>query len=144
VIVVVPDLDSLETIVPALVELVALGAMVILDLVVVVRGRDGSPAVVEPDAVPGLSSLLGVEGEFGGLLSDSDIGLASLAISPGTAGLVLVGENRWAEPLAAAARRAGGGIVAGEHIPASCVEAVLADLAAENRERGDHATPEKS
>jgi hypothetical protein len=99
-----------------------------------VRDRDGTPAVLEVDAVASLSALAGVEGEFGGLLSDSDIGFASLAIEPGTAGLVLVTEDRWAEPLAVAAKQAGGQIVGGERILASRLVAALSSLSDEQDE----------
>jgi hypothetical protein len=68
-----------------------------------------------------------VEGELGGMLSDNDIALASHALRPRTAGIVLVTEDRWAAPLSVAARRAGGLIVAGERIPPSRVEQALAD-----------------
>ena len=56
-----------------------------------------------------------------------DIELASLALRPATAGIVLVTEDRWAESLSVAARRAGGRILGGERIPASRVETVLTD-----------------
>jgi hypothetical protein len=53
--------------------------------------------------------------------------MVSLAIQAGTVGVVLVTEDRWAQPLALAAERSGGQIVAGERVPAARVEAVLAD-----------------
>ena len=61
------------------------------------------------------------------MLSEHDIELASLALQRGTAGIVLVTEDRWAEPLAVAARQAGGQILGGERIPASRVESALTD-----------------
>jgi hypothetical protein len=67
------------------------------------------------------------------MLSENDIALASRALPPGTVGIVLVTEDRWAAPLSAAARRAGGLIVAGERIPPSRVEEVLADSAEEEQ-----------
>ncbi len=127
VVVVVPDQDALATVVPALAELVQTGKIRILDLVVLVRDREGAVTVLEFEAVESLAALRHVEGELGGMLSDNDIALASLALRPGTAGIVLVTEDRWAEPLSAAARRAGGLIVAGERIPPSRVELVLSD-----------------
>ena len=74
-----------------------------------------------------MTALRDVDGEVGGMLSQHDIELASLALRPGTAGIVLVTEDRWAEPLSVAAQRAGGQILGGERIPASRVESVLTD-----------------
>jgi hypothetical protein len=75
------------------------------------------------------------------MLSDNDIALASHALRPGTTGIVLVTEDRWAAPLSAAARRVGGRIVAGERIPPSRVEQVLAYPAEDEEGALDHATP---
>ena len=126
-IVAMPDLDSLADVVPALAELVAAGVMRILDVVVLVRDSDGAVAVLELEDVGSMAALSEVEGEVGGLLSDGDVEFCAFAIRPGTAGIVLVTEDRWAQPLAVAARRAGGQIVAGERIPAARLEAVLRD-----------------
>jgi hypothetical protein len=41
--------------------------------------------------------------------------------------VVIVTEDRWAKPLSTAARRAGGQIIAGDRIPASRVESILAE-----------------
>lgn len=123
VIVAMPDLDSLANVVPALAELVAAGVMCILDVVVLERDRDGTVAVLELEDVGSMAALAEVEGQVGGLLSDGDIEFCAFAILPGTAGIVLVTEDRWARPLAIAARRAGGQIVAGDRVPAARVEA---------------------
>jgi hypothetical protein len=127
VVVAAPDQDALATVVPALAELVETGKIRILDLVVLVRDREDAVTVLEFEAVESLAALRHVEGELGGMLSDNDIALASHALRPGTAGIVLVTEDRWAAPLSVAARRAGGLIVAGERIPPSRVEQALAD-----------------
>jgi hypothetical protein len=112
--------------VPALAELVQTGKIRILDLVVLERDPEGAVTVLEFEAVESMAELREVEGEFGGMLSDNDVALASRALRPGTTGIVLVTEDRWAAPLSAAARHAGGLIVAGERIPPSRVEQVLA------------------
>jgi hypothetical protein len=52
---------------------------------------------------------------------------AFMALTLG-AGLVIVAEDRWAVPLAAAASSVGGRIAAGERIPANRVERALATL----------------
>jgi hypothetical protein len=126
-VVVVEDLDSLASLAPAVAELVEQAAIRILDLVVVAREADGTVVILEPEAVASLETLADLEGEIGGLLSDHDIELVALALDPGMVGLVVVTEDRWADGLSRAARRAGGQIIAGERIPASRVQAALAD-----------------
>jgi hypothetical protein len=126
-IVAVPNPQSLGTLAPALAQLADSGTMRLLDSVVVSRERDGAVNVVELEAVEGAARLAESCGLIGELLSERDIELASVALAPSSAALVLVIEDRWATPLAAAIARAGGRIVSGERIPAARVEAVLAD-----------------
>lgn len=122
IVVAVPDLDSLAGVAPALAALVETGQIRILDLVTVVRDGDRSVSVRELESVESIAALRDVDGEVGGMLSEHDIALASLAFEPSSAGMVIVAEDRWAEPLASAARRAGGRIIGGERIPPSRVE----------------------
>ncbi len=127
VIVEVPAEDALAAIVPALTDLVDTAKVRILDLVVVVKDAAGAVTVREYETVESIAALRDVEGEVGGLLSEHDVALASSALRPGTVGLVVVTEDRWADSLSAAARRAGGQIVAGERIPPSQVDRAFAD-----------------
>jgi hypothetical protein len=94
----------------------------ILDLAALEKSADGSAAALELDAVDSLAALRDVGGEVGRMLSAHYIELASLALRPGTADIVLVTVDRWAQPLSGAAQRAGGQIIGGERIPASGVE----------------------
>jgi hypothetical protein len=126
-IIAVPDLDSLALLAPALVELVQRATIRILDVVVVVKDVAGSVTPLELDVVDTMAALRGLESDLGGMLSEHDIELASVAVRPGSAGVIVVTEDRWAEPLSVAARLVGGHIVAGERIPASRVESALAD-----------------
>ncbi len=127
IVIVVPDLDSLDTVAPALAEMVNASTIRLLDLVVIGKSPDGEVDVLELEAVDSLRQLGELDGEVGGLLSEHDVELISLALSPGTAGVVVVTEDHWAEPLSIAARQAGGRILAGERIPPARVEAALAD-----------------
>ena len=120
-----PDVDALHTVATALSDLVAAGTVRVLDLVVLVRDAEGVAEAHEVDSVASMAALHGASAEIGGLLSDKDIEVASLALPPSSAGVIVVTEDRWAEPLSIAARRAGGRIVAGDRIPAQRVEAVL-------------------
>ena len=93
-------------------------------------------AVHEVETVCSLAGLRDVEGEIGGLLSEQDVQVAGLALRPGTAGLVIVTEDRWAEPLSLAARGAGGRIVGGERIPPRRVTDALAERIDDQPEGG--------
>ncbi len=126
-VVVTPDEASLAALVPPLAELVAGARIRILDLAVVVRGADAVVTVHEIETVESLAGLRHVDGEVGGLLSQQDVATAGLALRPGTVGLVIVTESRWAEPLSVAARSAGGQIVGGERIPPHRVADGLAE-----------------
>jgi hypothetical protein len=57
---------------------------------------------------------------------------AAAAIEPGTSAVLLVYENRWAAPFAAAVRRNGGVLLASERIPAGDFIAALEALDAAN------------
>jgi Family of unknown function (DUF6325) len=126
-VVVVPGVDSLSTVATALADLVRGGTVRILDLVVVVRDAAGELETSEPDAIDGMAVLDELQLETGRWLSLHDIELSALALQPGTAGVIVVTEDRWAEPLSTAARLAGGRIVAGDRIPPQRVETVLAE-----------------
>ena len=72
------------------------------------------------------------EGASSGLVSEDDVAEAGEALEPGTSAALLIYENRWAGPFAAAVRRSGGQLVANGRIP---VQAFLAALdAAEEAE----------
>ena len=126
-IVVAPDQEALGTVAPALAELVESGTIRILDLVLIARGRDGAVTMLEADTVAGAGELARLDVTVSGMLTEHDVELAAMALRPGTAGIVLVTEDRWAGPLSAAARQAGGRIVAGDRIPPERVERVLAE-----------------
>lgn len=114
---------------PLLVDLVDRGIIRLLDMVFVRKDLDGS--------VVGLSlhdlgeqgvDLTIFEGVSSGLLGDDDIAEAASALEAGCSAGLLVYENVWAAPFAAAMRRAGGQLVASGRIP---IQAILAALDAE-------------
>jgi hypothetical protein len=125
-----PDLGALATLAPVLTGLVDAGTLRILDAVVISRDREGVVELAEPETVPGMTELADACVLLGELLTDRDIELASVTVVTPGAAVVLVAEDRWAGPLADATSSAGGQIVAGEHIPAQRVEAVLAEARA--------------
>ena len=125
-VVVVPDLGSLRTVTPALADLVASAAIRILDLVCVSKSADGGElTVVEFEEAEGMSALESVEGDIGGLLTTRDIETASRLLAPGSSAILLVVEDRWAQALSTAAKRAGGRVVGGGRVARPLVEAAL-------------------
>lgn len=114
---------------PLLVELVDSGIIRILDLVFVTRELDGSVKAIDVSDFDGDGQLdLAVfEGASSGLLAEDDINDATSVIEPGSSAGVLVYENVWAAPFAAALRRGGAQLVASGRIP---VQAILASLEA--------------
>jgi uncharacterized membrane protein len=112
---------------PILVDLVDRGVVRILDLVFVRKDTDGSVVGLELKDLDGDGELdLTVfEGVSSGLLGDDDIQEAGQVLQPGSSAGILVYENVWAGPFAAAIRRSGGQLVASGRIP---VQAVLAAL----------------
>ncbi|MFB6679869.1 DUF6325 family protein [Streptomyces sp. NPDC057684] len=112
---------------PLLVDLVDRGLIRILDLTFVRKEEDGSVSGLEIADLTGDGELdLAVfEGASSGLLGQDDIEEAAKALEPGSSAGVLVYENRWAAPFAAALRRGGARMVASGRIP---VPAILAAL----------------
>ncbi|MFF3613006.1 DUF6325 family protein [Streptomyces sp. NPDC002580] len=112
---------------PILVDLVDRGLIRILDLLFVRKDEDGSVVGMEVADFDGDGALdLAVfEGASSGLLGEDDIEEAGKALEPGNSAGILVYENVWAAPFAAALRRGGAQLVASGRIP---VPAVLAAL----------------
>ena len=112
---------------PHLVDLVDRGIVRILDLVFVSKDLDGSVkgiAIADFDD-DGELDLAVFEGASSGLISDDDIQEAGGILEPGSSAGILVYENVWAGPFAAAVRRGGGQLVASGRIP---IQALIASL----------------
>jgi hypothetical protein len=105
--------------VPLLMDLVERGIVRVLDVMFVVKNDDGTfsgfeASDLEPDSVGDFSVF---EGASSGLLGEDDVATAADGIEPGSAAVLIVYENRWAGPFAAAVRRNGGEVVAFQRIP---------------------------
>ncbi|MEU5335247.1 DUF6325 family protein [Streptomyces asoensis] len=114
---------------PLLVDLVDRGLIRILDLLFVRKDEDGSVVGMEVADLTGDGALdLAVfEGASSGLLGQDDIAEAGGALEPGNSAAILVYENLWAAPFAAALRRGGAQLVASGRIPVPAVLAALDD-----------------
>lgn len=112
-----------------LLRLVDQGIVHVYDLLVVGKDQDGAPYAVDvaesSDRIGGFAEFHGAQS---GLLADDDIRQAADAMQPGTLAALIVYENTWAIPFVAAAREAGGELVAGARIPAQDVIDALEEL----------------
>jgi hypothetical protein len=111
---------------PLIIDLVDRGIIRILDVAFMAKGEDGSIAALDMGELDGDSAGFDAfEGASSGLLDQADLEEAASVLEPGTCAAVLVWENRWAAPVAAALRRSGGQLVASGRIP---IQAILAQL----------------
>ena len=126
---------------PLLVDLVDRGIIRILDLMFLRKDEDGTVTTltqVDLDRMKVLEAAL-FEGATSGLLGPEDVAEAAAALDPGTAAGLLVYENFWATPFAAALRRSGGQLVASGHIPVPALVAALDALEAEEKDAAESA-----
>ncbi|MGY1753496.1 DUF6325 family protein [Blastococcus sp. SYSU D01042] len=112
---------------PLLADLVDRGIIRVLDLAFIRKGDDGGVTILEQvdlERMEVLDAAL-LQGAATGMLRPEDLAEAASALDLGTSAGVLVYENVWAAPFAAAMRRAGGHIVATGHIPIQELVAAL-------------------
>ncbi|MFE6970612.1 DUF6325 family protein [Isoptericola sp. NPDC057653] len=114
---------------PLLVDLVDRGIIRVLDLVFVRKSADGEVTAVDLEdlEIEGDFDVSVFQGASSGLLDEDDLTEAGGVLTPGSAAGVLVYENAWAGPFAAALRRGGGMLVASGRIP---VQSLLGALEA--------------
>ena len=96
------------------------GLIRVLDLAFVRKEEDGSVsglALADIDG-DGELDLIGFAGASSGLLDENDYDEAGAALEPGASAAIVLYENRWARPFAAAVRRSGAQLVASGRIPA--------------------------
>ena len=104
-----------------------------LDLLILKKDLDGSVEGFESHDFGGsnLAELLELETELALLLAEDDVEAIGASMEPGSVAAVLIWENVWAAPFAAAARRSGGQLVASGRIPIQAIAAAVeADEAA--------------
>lgn len=104
---------------PLLVDLVDRGIIRVFDVLFVTKGEDGAIAGFTIDGIDQerIGDFTVFEGASTGLLGDEDAQGAAEAMEPGESAVVIMFENRWAGPFAAAVRRNGGQLIATQRIP---------------------------
>jgi hypothetical protein len=120
-------------IVAELVNLVDAGTIRVIDAIVLTKDEEGTVDAMELSDAGDLGDLVRIEADLAELLAADDVAHLAAAMDPGSVAGVLVYENLWAAPFAAATRRAGGQLIADGRIPIqSIIASIEADAAAEN------------
>ena len=106
--------------VPIFVDLVERGIIRVLDVLFVIQNEDGTVSGFTASDLDGdsIGDFKVFEGASSGLLGEDDAAAAGEMLEPGSAAVLIVYENRWAAPFAAAVRRNGGVLVANHRITA--------------------------
>jgi hypothetical protein len=115
-----------------LLALVDSGTIRVIDVLILTKNEDGTVEPMELSDVGELGDLQTVEAELADLLAEADVANLAAAMEPGSTAGVLIWENLWAAPFAAAARHSGGQLIANGRIP---IQAIIASIEA------DEATP---
>jgi Family of unknown function (DUF6325) len=115
-------------IIPELISLVESRTVRILDLVFISKDSDGVVVAFEIDEMDELVESAGLDGEFGGLISPTDIEHAASSLEPNSSAALLIWEDLWAIPFATALRKADGVLLEGGRIPHEIIEPALSDL----------------
>ena len=104
------------------------GIIRVIDVLILTKSEDGSIEAMELSDVGDLGELEKLEAELAELLAEDDIEHLAAAMDPGSTAGVLIWENLWAAPFAAAARRSGGQLIANGRIP---IQAIIASIEAD-------------
>jgi hypothetical protein len=102
---------------PELAKLIDSRMVRILDLVVISKDESGEVGVFEFDQLDELAPFADLEGEVGGIVGQEDIDYAAASLEPGSSLGLLVWEDLWAAPFAAAVRESGGVLLEGGRVP---------------------------
>jgi hypothetical protein len=112
-----------------LVKLVDAGTIRLIDALVLTKDADGAIDAMELSDLDDLGPLQQLEAELADFLAAEDVEHLANAMEPGSVACAIVYENLWAAPFGAAARRAGGQLVANGRIP---TQAIIASLEADD------------
>jgi Family of unknown function (DUF6325) len=112
-----------------LLALVDAGTIRVIDILILTKDLDGSVDAVELEDIGDLGELQALEAQLAELLAAEDVAMLAAAMEPGSTAGVLIWENLWAAPFAAAARRSGGQLIANGRIP---IQAIIASIEADD------------
>jgi Family of unknown function (DUF6325) len=117
-------------IVPELAKLIESGTVRVLDLIFVGKDDGGDVVAFEFDQLDELEAFASLDGEIGGLLSDEDVAYVGSILEPGNSAALLVWEDLWAAPFAAAVLDSGGVLLESARIPHELAQEALAAIEA--------------
>ncbi len=117
-----------------LLALVDAGTIRVIDMLILTKNDDGSVDALELSDIDDLGPLVAIEAELAELLAEDDVEHLAAAMDPGSVAGVLIWENLWAAPFAAAARRSGGQLIADGRIP---IQAIIASIEADITTEGE-------
>ncbi len=104
------------------------GTIRVIDVLILTKDADGTVEAAELSDIAELGELQGIEAELAELLAAEDVDHLAAAMEPGSTAGVLIWENLWAAPFAAAVRHSGGQLIANGRIP---IQAIIASIEAE-------------
>jgi hypothetical protein len=104
------------------------GTIRVIDVLILTKDADGVVEATELSDADDGGELQALEADLGELLTADDVENLAAAMEPGSTAGVLIWENLWAAPFAAAARRAGGQLIADGRIP---IQAIIASIEAD-------------
>src|SRR3954470_10194773 len=111
-----------------LLALVDSGTIRVIDILVLTKNEDGTVDALELSELGELGELQVLEAQLAELLAADDVEHLAAAMDPGSTAAVLVWENLWAAPFAAAVRHSGGQLIANGRIP---IQAIIASIEAD-------------
>jgi hypothetical protein len=111
-----------------LIKLIEAGTIRLIDVLILTKDDNGDVEAMELSDIPNLGPLEALEAGLAELLAADDVVHLAAAMEPGSIAGVLVYENLWAAPFAAAARHSGGQLIANGRIP---IQAILAAVEAD-------------
>jgi hypothetical protein len=111
-----------------LLALVDAGTIRVIDVLILIKDESGTVEAMELSDIEELGELQAVEAQLAELLAEEDVIHLAAAMEPGSVAGVLIWENLWAAPFAAAARRSGGQLIANGRIP---IQAIIASIEAD-------------
>lgn len=100
----------------------------VMDVLILSKNEDGTVDATELSDIADLGPLQALEEELAEWIALDDIENLAAAMEPGSVAGVLIYENLWAGPFGAAARRAGGQLIANGRIP---IQAIIAAVEAD-------------
>lgn len=115
--------------------LIESGTIRLVDGIVVAKDANGVVEATELSELEELGPLATIAADLAEFLAEEDVAHLAAAMDPGSVAGVLVYENIWAAPFAAAARRAGGRLIADGRIHSQDIADAL-DAEAELTEQG--------